>query len=229
MYLSRLLLNSRSADVRRDLVNVHDMHRRVLTAFPDLQLTDRARQEFQTLYRLESTAHGDVSLLVQSASSPNWDKLPPGYLVECFEPNPATTELTPLLERIRPGQRMRFRLRANATKRLRAEKDKHGKRIELVGTEHLLAWLGRKASSAGFELRIRDENETTPAVDRYAVRVTEEGKTRGHRAGAVLTFGSTLFDGELVVTDPAAFAAGLKLGIGSAKAYGFGMLSVAPA
>lgn len=44
-----------------------------------------------------------------------------------------------------------------------------------------------------------------------------------------LTFGAVLFEGVLRVTDAAAFRAALERGIGSGKAYGFGLLSVAPA
>lgn len=242
MYLSRLLLSSRSPDVRRDLRNVHDMHRRVLTAFPDREIQDGARRAYGTLYRLETSPRGDVSLLVQSETEPNWSRLPDGYLLDCFEPNPATTELGPLLARLRPGQRLRFRLRANATKRLRGTDGKRGPRVELFGNERLLAWLVRKAQGAGFSLPLRDgvepgaDGHSPPAAERscedihrYRVRVTEEPKVYGGRGGARLTFGSTLFEGELVVDDPAVFATTLKRGLGSAKAYGFGLLSVAPA
>jgi CRISPR system Cascade subunit CasE len=38
-----------------------------------------------------------------------------------------------------------------------------------------------------------------------------------------------LYEGELEVTDTAAFRQALEKGIGSGKAYGFGLLSVAPA
>ena len=229
MYLSRLLLNSRSADVRRDFRNIHDVHRRVLAAFPDLELIEKARKEFEILFRVDTSAEGNLSLLVQSLTMPDWSCLPSGYLQDCFEPNPASTELATLLQRIQPGLRLRFRLRVNATKRLRSDSDKRGKRVELVGAENLVAWLNRKAAAAGFELCIRDSNAATPAVAKYAVRVTREGKVRGHRSGVVLTFGSTLFDGDLVVTNAAAFCDALKAGLGSAKAYGFGLLSVAPA
>ncbi|MGE5784519.1 MAG: type I-E CRISPR-associated protein Cas6/Cse3/CasE, partial [Myxococcales bacterium] len=53
-------------------------------------------------------------MLVQSGALPDWSRLPSGYLVQSFEPNPATTEPTPFF---RSGLRLRFRLRANATRR----------------------------------------------------------------------------------------------------------------
>ena len=42
-----------------------------------------------------------------------------------------------------------------------------------------------------------------------------------------MSFGSVLFEGELIVTDVEAFRAALVKGIGSGKAYGFGLLSIA--
>lgn len=228
MFLSRLLLSNRSPEVRRDLANVHNMHRRVLTAFADRELEDGARRAYGALYRTETSSRGEVALLVQSEAEPNWTRLPAGYLLECFEPNPALTSLAPVVARLKPGIRLRFRLRANATKRLFAGKEKRGARVELFGTERLLAWLLRKAERGGFQLAEREGLDVASELERYRVRIAEEPKVRGRRNGAALTFGSTLFEGELVVTDPQAFAATLKQGIGTARAYGFGLLSVAP-
>lgn len=227
MYLSRLLLNSRSPEVRRDFRNVHDLHRRVLQAFPDRGLEQQARKEFAALFRSETTPSGAVSLLIQSDTSPDWSRLPHGYLEECFEPNPACTNLDALIARIEKGTELRFRLRANATRCVPSDKGARGKRVEVVGIDRLIGWLNRKASGAGFGLAVRDECAAHESAQ-FAVRVTEEGKVRGFRAGAALTFGSVLFDGRLMVTDKDQFLASLRNGIGTAKAYGFGLLSVAP-
>lgn len=224
MYLTRLVLNLRSRDVRRDLENIHNLHQRVLLGFPDTQ-SSAARNEHGVLFRVEG---GDSpTLLVQSTTKPDWVRLPEGYAQSSFEPNPSTRDLGPLLERCKAGAKYRFRLRANATKRLRTGTTVAGKRVEVVGSDNLLAWLLRKTATAGFELA-RTGLDDLALSDRYRVRATEELKVRGARTGGALTFGSTLFEGELVVTDAAAFRATLTAGIGSAKAYGFGLLSVAP-
>ena len=44
-----------------------------------------------------------------------------------------------------------------------------------------------------------------------------------------MTFGDVVFEGRLVVTDVERFRQALADGIGSGKAFGFGLLSVAPA
>jgi CRISPR system Cascade subunit CasE len=51
---------------------------------------------------------------------------------------------------------------------------------------------------------------------------------RVERKRSQLTFVSVLFEGRLRVTDPGKFRATLERGVGSAKAYGFGLLSIAP-
>jgi CRISPR system Cascade subunit CasE len=58
--------------------------------------------------------------------------------------------------------------------------------------------------------------------------VLEERSTRGRRGDATITLAGARFDGLLQVVDPTLFRAALATGIGPAKAYGFGLLSIAP-
>jgi CRISPR system Cascade subunit CasE len=44
-----------------------------------------------------------------------------------------------------------------------------------------------------------------------------------------MSFRSVRFEGHLTVTDETAFAETLSSGVGSGKAFGFGLLSIAPA
>jgi CRISPR system Cascade subunit CasE len=223
--------------VQQDLGNVHAMHRRVLSAFPDA--TDRggevqanARQQHALLYRVDIGHDARTSVLVQSTTLPDWSALPGDYLADTFEPNPASKAFDGTLDRLTCGQGLRFRMRVNATKRLHlAGKGVRGKRVELFGEQRLLEWLLRKAEQHGFALcrTTLEQVEDQPRVDQYAVSITQEPKVRGHRASAHLTFGSTLFEGQLMVTEATRFREALGSGIGAAKAYGFGLLSIAPA
>lgn len=219
MYLSRLQLNVRSREAQRDLGNVHNMHRRVMSAFPDDQPSG-ARQAMATLYRLDSDHRGGVSLLVQSLTEPNWAKLPADYLVDLRGDNPAVSRLDLLLSQVAVARVYRFRLRANPTRRIRTGTDEAGKRVEVTGFETLCQWFSRKANQSGF----------VPNAGEWgsSLVVTEEGKVLGHRGGGRLTFGSVLFEGQLKVSDVDAFKRTVEGGIGSAKAFGFGLLSIAP-
>lgn len=239
LYLSRLLLDTHNRLVQRDLGNCHRLHQRVLSAFPDVSQAIRAREHFGLLYRAETVEHepGLVRLLVQSASAPAWERLPGTYLADPPDErgNPAVRLIDQEYNQIQAGMRFIFRLRANPTKRigknnLEQEAKWRGKRIELRQEAEQLAWLERKGTQGGFRLMrvvVRPELSET--------RVTTLEKTRGHRPqtqtapARTLTFGAALFEGWLEVTDRAQFLTTLRGGIGSGKAFGFGLLSIASA
>jgi CRISPR system Cascade subunit CasE len=112
-----------------------------------------------------------------------------------------------------PHDRFRFLLRANPTV-------KHeGKRNGLLDGDQQRAWLLRKASQAGFAV---DPDSLVvlavrPRVSRRSRQIDPEPHT--HLA--------VDFSGLLCVTAPAAFREAFIRGIGPAKAYGFGLLSLA--
>jgi CRISPR system Cascade subunit CasE len=231
MYLSRLLLDPRRRDVQRDLSDVHALHQRLLAAFPQRASSEPgARAQFGVLYRLDERASGAPQVLVQSHDQPNWKALPGGYLPDRPD-NPACRAIDDFYAALEPGMVLRFRLRANPTRRVFQLKDGEdpkwrGKRVELQGDDNWLAWLQRKGEQHGFLL---PGGPTQPA---YAdVRITDEGKLQGRGAQQAgperLTLAAVRFDGRLAITDIDRFRAALATGIGSGKAYGFGLLSVA--
>jgi CRISPR system Cascade subunit CasE len=118
--------------------------------------------------------------------------------------------------------RYRFSLLANPTKKLRVDnadgsRKKNGRRVPLTRHEDLVAWLERKASAGGFTLNL-DSLRTLP-----------RGREFFHKDGAAHgTHSAVEFQGELTVTDPAQLRATVADGIGSAKAFGFGLLVLAP-
>src|SRR5579863_1620309 len=143
LYLSQLLLDPRSPEVRGDLADCRALHSRVLHAFPDDAEITAAREHFGVLYRLERF-RGGARVLVQSRERPDWSRLPVGYLrAPVGEPK----RVDVLYARIERGQVLIFRLRANPTKRV----SKHatglrspesiGKRVELRGESAQVAWL----------------------------------------------------------------------------------------
>jgi CRISPR system Cascade subunit CasE len=232
MILSRLVLNPRSREVIRDLSDCQEMHRTILSAFP--QASGPARAEFGVLFRIDHPRDGTPALLVQSRERPDWSKLPPSYLAKPLEPADVK-DVSEAYASLKSGATLRFRLRANPTRRIDTKsgpdgKRRNGKRVELKTDAQQFEWLDRKGAVHGFEvLSVRASNGIPN------VRVNDEGKSRGHRANGTareknpLTFASVLFEGVLRVTDSDAFRLALEQGIGPAKAYGFGMLSVAPA
>lgn len=240
MFLSRLECSVLSRDVQRDLSDAYQMHRTLSCAWGGASEFGAAR----VLFRVEGTEErpgGSPIILVQSRVGPDWSRLPPKYLqasqVKAWSPD------------LRPGQRLAFRLRANPTVK------RAGQRWGLYEEREQLRWLARKAAQHGFELPTRlfldredgeeelpdvslrpeGEIETGPGRTQETVRFRRVATRFPQRAGegegrlrrAVFT--AICFDGVLRVRDVEAFRAALESGIGSGKAVGFGLLSVARA
>lgn len=230
-FLSRLVLSPLSREVRRDLADVQALHRRVMSGFPAVD--GKARVAHGVLYRVEP-GPGGVSLLVQSRVPPDWGELPAGYVQEDWLEAAtaiATTRLDGLLAGFAVGQTLRFRLRANPTRCIDSKSGpdgarRRGKRVPLRKEESQLAWLGRKGRAHGFELV---EVRRSPAEGHVGdVLAREPAKVVGFRAGQRVTLEGVVFEGRLRVVDVQRFRAAVLEGVGRGRAYGFGLLSVAP-
>ncbi len=199
MFLSQLLLNLRHREARRDLSDRYELHRTLLSAFPeDLPSHERV------LFRVEERPRQPyVTVLLQSQELPDWGKSErlndPRYLFKL--PDVRAVEA-----RVSAGLRLPFRLQANPTMK------RDGKRHAIVSDDELALWLRRKGEQHGF------------AVDAQNVRSAKLGNRYGRRRKR--TWHAVQFDGVLQISQPEAFATALRSGVGSAKAFGFGLLSV---
>lgn len=236
-YLSRLPLNLRDRRVQRDLGNSQALHRRLLDAFPGVT----SRESVNLLYRLEARRSGQVPdyfLLVQSTAEPDWSVVDAGYLGEgeresggLLTGGAEVKLVRQQLESITASLQFRFRLRANPTRKRHfkdGDVDEEGKarrptgpngtRIPLIEDAELGEWLRRKGSQHGFRV----------LGARWQPDAITGDRQRGVKANATrLTHAAIVFDGALEVTDRAEFLNALMHGVGSAKAYGFGLLSIA--
>jgi len=237
LYLSRLHLNAQDRAVQRDLADCRDLHRTVLRAFPDLRETpgaaldddgrpgDGARSRFALLYRLDEDSTGRRLLLVQSGAAPHWAALTSRsarYLLKEAE----VKDIAASYSALSVGQILTFKLHANPTKKVDARNDKdperkNSRRVVLIKEEEQLAWLQRKGEQSGFSIMKR--GDSAPAV-----QVSPVQRVVGHGPPDTRTFGAVTFEGVLRVTDADLLRAALVGGIGSGKAYGFGLLSLAP-
>ncbi len=110
-----------------------------------------------------------------------------------------------------------------------------GKRIGLASEADQIRWLLRKGESGGFSVpgewvAAREPETGTPIqLPNFRVDADPEGRDHNDKPGHGGDFMAVRFDGVLIVTDPALFQATVAAGIGTAKAFGFGLLSVAPA
>lgn len=114
-----------------------------------------------------------------------------------------------------------FQLRANPTKKVAVQNadgsfKKNSRRVPLRQREELVAWMERKAEQGGFK------------VEADKLRTIPYGPERFQKDGSGGTHTAVEFQGVLTVTDPAKFHETFTRGIGSAKAFGFGLLVIAP-
>ncbi|MFC0529054.1 type I-E CRISPR-associated protein Cas6/Cse3/CasE [Phytohabitans kaempferiae] len=228
MYLSKLLVNTYSREFRRDHADIREMHRTVMSGFHNLPNDSPARQSAAVLWRLDGI-HRGFAAYVQSKSKPDWSRLPADYLTEA----PQVRDLQPVLDAITPGRRFAFRLIGNPTRTIprlgnpkspETGKRTHGQRVARKKPEEQLEWLIRKGEQHGFV--IPSGRNGQPDVSPSPC-LTLTGQKRSEDKGTI-TLEPVRFEGHLIVTDAAAFADALQTGIGHGKAYGCGLISLAP-
>lgn len=109
-------------------------------------------------------------------------------------------------------------------------------RLDTVAREQLLLarwnpwreWLGHIGSQKGF--RVVDESNSPLLMQVLHVSVRNPGKDHGGSNKPIdRRFNAGLFEGLLVCTDPDQLHDAVVNGVGPAKAFGFGLLSLAPA
>ncbi len=239
MYLSCLMLNPRHRRAQRELAHPYELHRTVFSAFPPALPPGE-----RVLYRLDADPRMSLlALLVQSQYAPDWrwadDAL--GYLLRPSQCKPFDLELT-------AGQMLAFRLRASPTvkkathqeepilslgyvaaaRERRAQGQKklsghNGIRLGLFKEDDQRAWLNHKGELHGFcVLRAL----IMPEGLQVGVKPDEQEGERVHRSMAHL---AVRYEGLLQVTDATLLREAVRSGIGSAKGFGFGLLSLGPA
>lgn len=177
------------------------------------------------LFRVDPLPGASVAIRVLSTIAPDWDYAfqNAGYLLA--EP---PSRPTPLVVDLHPGNAFRFQLVANPIFRARQKSvDREGKSLDAkwigkrvpVGNDEttLRNWLERRSERCGFRL------ESNLCIQTGWVYVN---KTRDPSKG--LRLRSVRYEGILKVTNEALFRSALATGIGPAKAFGFGLLSIAP-
>ncbi len=209
MYLSLLKLNIALRKTREMLMNPYTLHQAVYRAFPDESNGGLGR----VLYRVDQSRCSEaVSLLVQSEKPPDWTKA--DFLRECL----LEKEMCKQLDlNVKNGQYLHFLLRANPCVKKQAEGKRNGYRMGLLREEDQVKWFHKKADESGFTV-----------VNCEAIPEGIIHDERGHADQGKLRHYAVRFKGTLKVVNPETFTATLNSGIGPAKGFGFGLLSIAP-
>ena len=205
-HLTQITLDLATA-ARLGLRDSYDWHQAVWKAFPG---HDGEPRDFLT--RLDQRREGFRLLVVspQPPIRPEW--CPEG--AECWK-----TKMIPQTYFTRT--RYAFQLCANPTRKISKElpggtPTKNGRRVPLRSREELVEWLVRKSTQGGF------------TVDEGTLRTFSRGRAYFEKKGQTGLHSAVEFQGVLTVIDPAKFHDAFTRGIGSAKAFGFGLLVIAP-
>lgn len=207
MHLSLLEIDSRAHVARTWLGNPYRVHQRLLMAFPD-------SEPGRVLFRIENE-WSPPRIIVQAEAEADWDSA-----FRDLPVLPSRPRQKPLDLAMSRGDVLRFRLRANPTKRLSAGcpgARVDGARVGLFKEAEQRVWLERKAAAAGFEALAFDVRPLSTIVSHK--NPAKDPARQSHLA--------VQFDGRLRVIDAKALSEAVRMGIGPAKAYGFGLLSLA--
>lgn len=198
MYLTELVLELHQR------ANPYDLHRKLWQLY---DLPPGNERPFQ--FRVEQIKGNTARILMQSVIQP----------LECMH-GIRILRSKKFLPAFQPGQYLRFRLKANPIKTIKDEggrKNSKGEtkscRVPLIDDEQQIEWLSRKLALAASLIEV-------------VVRSREDIYFRkGGHAGKVVT---VTFEGKLRIDDHDVFNEILASGIGPAKGFGCGMLSLAP-
>lgn len=207
MYLTRIALDTRRRETMAALASPGMLHGAVERCF--------AGERERCLWRIDVLNQGTY-VLILSGRRPDC-----AHMAEQlgFTGDPgATKEYDGFLSRLENGQRLRFRLRANPVKSVSKGSDGgRGKVCAHVTAQQQKQWLLERAEKNGFSLREDEFDVTDTRWERFMKRA-------GEKRAVVLR--TAAFEGVLTVTDTAQFYKALTEGVGRAKAYGCGLMTV---
>jgi CRISPR system Cascade subunit CasE len=214
MFLSRFEIHRARREARKLLGSPQAMHAAVCAGFPPADPSGPGRILWRVdddgrraLLYVVSPTRPDLTHLVEQAGWPT---------LQGWE----TRSYSGFLGSLSCGQRWAFRLAANPTRSTRLAGQERSQRLGHVTAVQQRGWALARAASWGVEL--------LPVGDDVAVRVSHRGARGFRRQGATVTLTTAVFEGQFVVTDPDRLRAALTRGIGPAKAYGCGLMTLAP-
>ncbi|MEU0769521.1 type I-E CRISPR-associated protein Cas6/Cse3/CasE [Streptomyces albogriseolus] len=253
MFLSRFRVNTARPGARRLLSSPQAMHAAVMSSFPHILPSDSPAPDApRVLWRLDQRARAEVLLYVVSPDRPDLTHLveQAGWPAVAGPQNPGwqTMPYAPLLDRLTAGERWAFRLTANPVHTIRRKEGEPRKLTAHLTPVHQMGWLldEKRQERCGFRVcekpvdrRLLPEGTTHQKRphpgNRYelAIRDTrslsfDKSRGAGGRRDKPVTVVAVTFEGRLEVTDADLLRRTLTQGIGRARAYGCGLLTLAP-
>lgn len=226
MYLSRLRINLNSRQALRLVTSPYCMHAAVEGSFSEGAA--RKSSEGRILWRIDHIPHDEraVWLYVVSPEQPD----PSRIAYRCGQGQAdgfQTRDYSRLLEYVSEGQEWQFRLKANPSRKVMRDQGRVandrvvGKVQGHVTVEQQLKWLTDRTEDHGFAIPYGEA--AAPMV-----AVSNRHRERYKRQGSTVTVDTAVYDGILMVTDADLLRHTLCFGMGRAKGFGCGLLTLAP-
>lgn len=216
MYLSRVEINPRRRGTMKALESPEVVHAAVMASFPAMDKEGNERVLWR-IDRLEPSAY----ILVQSQIKPDFT-----HIVEQFgwpESNQHwdTLEYDHFLSNIKDGDVRRFRIRANPTRSVMQKdgKSARGKVCQHITAEQQLGWMIEKSEKCGFAVN-------SPGL---SVKIISREDLKFRHKNNSISLTAVVYEGILKVEDAKKFVSIVETGVGRAKAYGCGMITVSRA
>ena len=228
MYLTRFRINTGRVGARKLLASPQTMHAAVMTSFAD---APSGGDGPRVLWRLDRNGAADTHLCIVSPMRPDLTHL----VEQAGWPTTArweTFDYAPFLNRLTKGDTWKFRLTANPVHSIRRRAEEPTKITAHLVPSHQLNWLLKQEGRAGFKVVEKPAGkQLVPDRDTHDLLIHGRRQIRFAKKGngGQVTLLAVTFDGRLEVTDPDAFRATLTQGLGRAKAYGCGLMTLAPA
>lgn len=188
------------------------------------------------LFRIDPQPGSRAVILVQSAAKPDWDYAfhNAGYLLAC---NPDVRPFNPCFQSGRP---LRFCILVNPVRKVSRnspdikgkpfDEKWHGKDVPVPAAK-LGKWLERRAEPEWCAPKGSEDKQFPPGFRLVKITSIQGGYVYVNKTsekGTGRRIRSARYEGVLEVTNADNFRNTLSRGIGPGKAFGFGLLSVAP-
>jgi CRISPR system Cascade subunit CasE len=233
MFLTRFRFNTARMGTRRLLSSPQNLHAAVMASFADRP--EHRGQGPRVLWRLDHQSRSEVVLYVVSPDRPDLTHL----VEQAGWPTTGgwqTKPYAPFLARLATDDTWAFRLTANPVHSIRRHDAEPTKRTAHVTPRHQLDWLLKRQTDAGFAVVEKPEPRPDGLDGPWHEVVVHNRsdlafgkKNESDAAVHKVRLTRVTFDGRLRVLDPDAFRRTLTCGLGKAKAYGCGLMTLAPA
>lgn len=239
-YLSKVRINPMRQKSRAMLANPQHIHAMIQAGIAQQPVTER------TLWRLDADDPRTPQLIILTGSRPDWSHIveqagwPDAdgehYLIRPYDP---------LLQLISVGREFAFKITTSpvqntpspdkltaAQEARRAAEGETRRRSYRIGHRTAAAqtrWFLERAPRLGFAIPELSLDVDHPVPDMRIVRRESHRFSKGRGDGKhQVKIETATFEGRLVITDTEAFRRTLLSGVGPSKAYGCGLLTLAP-